>query len=86
MTGVLSPPSSGLLHIIVWSEESSLLFHIADESLTTMVYMDVLDADNLLPAVTQASKDLNLGCISSHQTSHRRSEGRYTLLRGEGYI
>jgi hypothetical protein len=34
----------------------------------------VLDADELLAAVTQASKDLNLHCISPHQARRRRSE------------
>jgi hypothetical protein len=37
--------------------------------------MDVLDADKLLPAATQASKNLDLDRISPHQTSRRRSEG-----------
>src|ERR1700687_4559849 len=31
--------------------------------------MHMLDADKLLPSITQASKNLNLGCISPHQTS-----------------
>jgi hypothetical protein len=52
------------------------LSHIADDGLTTIVHMDVLDAHKLLPAATQASKDFNLGCISSHQTRRRRSERR----------
>ena len=52
-----------------------LLFHIADDGLATIVHMDVLDADKLLPAIPKASKNLNLGRISSHQTSRRRSEG-----------
>ena len=56
------------------------LFHIADESLPAVVHMDVLDTDKLLAATTQASKDLNLGCISPHQTSRRRSEGDNSLL------
>ena len=34
-----------------------LLFHIADDRLPTIVHMYVLDADKLLPAITQASKD-----------------------------
>jgi hypothetical protein len=49
------------------------LLHIADDGLPTIVHMDVLDADKLLPAVAQAAKDLNLGCVSPHQTSRRRS-------------
>ena len=39
-------------------------FHVANDGLTTIAHMDVLDADKLLAAVTQASKDLNLHCIS----------------------
>ena len=54
--------------------------------LRTVIHMDVLDADNLLSAVTQASKNLNLGCISPHQTSHSRPEGRNSLLRCEGRV
>jgi hypothetical protein len=34
------------------------LFHIPDDGLPTIVHMDVLDADKLPPAVTQASKNL----------------------------
>jgi hypothetical protein len=49
-------PCSSTLHI--------LLFHIADDGLPTIVYMDVLDTDKLLAAVTQSSKNLNLHCIS----------------------
>ena len=48
--------------------------------------MDVLDADNLLTAVTQPSKDLNLGCLSPHQTSRCRSEGRNSPLCCEGDV
>jgi hypothetical protein len=51
-------------------------FHIADDSLPTIVHVDVLDAHKLLPAVTQAAKDLNLGGISSHQPGRSRSERR----------
>jgi hypothetical protein len=43
-----------------------ILFHIADDGLPTLVHMNMLDADNLLTAITQASKDLNLHCISPH--------------------
>jgi hypothetical protein len=50
------------------------LSHIADDGLPTIIYMDVLDADKLLPAVTQASKNLNLGCISPHQPGRSRFE------------
>ena len=41
-----------------------LLLHIADDGLPALVHVDVLDADKLLAAVTQASKNLNLHCIS----------------------
>jgi hypothetical protein len=37
--------------------------------------MNMLDAHKLLPAITKASKNLNLRCISPHQTSRRRPEG-----------
>jgi hypothetical protein len=48
--------------------------------------MHVLDADKLLPAITQASKNLNLHCVSPHQTSRRRSECRNSALCCEGHI
>ena len=48
--------------------------------------MDVLDADKLLTAITQASKHLNLGYISPHQASRRRSEGGNSPLRREGHV
>jgi hypothetical protein len=37
------------------------LFHIADDGLPAIIDMDMLNADKLLPAMTQASKNLNLG-------------------------
>jgi hypothetical protein len=63
-----------------------LLFQIADDGLPTIVHMDVLDADKLLPTVTQASKDLNLGGISFHQTSRCRSERRNAALTCKGDV
>ena len=35
-------------------------FHIADDRFPTIIDMHMLDADELLPAVTQPSKNLNL--------------------------
>jgi hypothetical protein len=40
--------------------------HITDDGLPTLVHMNMLNADNLLTAVAQASKNLNLRCISPH--------------------
>jgi hypothetical protein len=40
------------------------LSHIADNCLPAVVYVHMLNADKLLPAVTQPSKNLYLGCIS----------------------
>jgi hypothetical protein len=48
--------------------------------------MDVLDADKLVSAVTQASKNLNLHCISPHQASRRRPERRNSVLIRKGDI
>ena len=45
-----------------------LLFHVTDDGLSTIIYMDVLDADKLLPAIAQPSKNLNLRRIRSEQT------------------
>ena len=63
-----------------------LLFHIAYDGLPTLIHMNVLDAHKLLPSVAQASKNLNLGRISPHQTSRSRSERRNSLLCCEGDI
>jgi SbmA/BacA-like family len=62
-----------------------LLLHIANDGLITIVHVDVLDAHKLLPAVTPAAKDLNLGGISSHQPGRSRSEytEQVALLNGE---
>jgi hypothetical protein len=40
--------------------------HVADDGLPAFVHMNMLNADKLLPAVTQPSKNLYLGCISPH--------------------
>jgi hypothetical protein len=57
------------------------LLHIADNGLTAIVHMDVLDADKLLPAVPQASKYFDLSRVSPHQASRRRPEGYNSPLR-----
>jgi hypothetical protein len=44
-------------------------FHIADESLPTIVHMDVLDANKLVPAVAQPPKHFHLGRISFARSS-----------------
>jgi hypothetical protein len=43
-----------------------LLFNVADDRLPTIVHVDMLDAHKLLPSATQASENLNLGCVSPH--------------------
>ena len=63
-----------------------LLFNVADDGLPPIVHMDVLDADNLLTAVTQAAENLNLRCISPHQTSRSRTECRNSPFCGEGGV
>ncbi len=42
-----------------------LLFHIADDGLPIVIYMNVLDTKVLMPAATQASKNLHLHRITS---------------------
>jgi len=42
------------------------LSHIADNGLPTVIHMNMLDADNLMSAVTQASKNLYLRRIRRH--------------------
>ena len=41
------------------------LFHVAYDSLPTVIDVDVLDANVLLPTVTKPSKHLDLGRIGS---------------------
>jgi hypothetical protein len=41
-------------------------FHIADDGPPAVIYMNMFDADDLLPAMTHASKYLNLHRISLH--------------------
>jgi hypothetical protein len=62
------------------------LSHIADDSLPTFVHVDMLDANKLLPATTQPSKNLNLGRIGPHQTSRSRSERRNPSLCSKSAI
>ena len=61
-------------------------FHIADDGLPTVIHMNVLDADKLLPAITQASKQLYLHRKCLHQTRRRRRECRNSPLRSEGGV
>jgi hypothetical protein len=70
----------------VRSNLCSVVFHVADDGLPAVVHMDVLDADKLLASASKASKNLNLHCISSHQTSRRRSERRYSPLCCKGHV
>jgi hypothetical protein len=48
--------------------------------------MHMFDADELLAAVAQSSKDFDLSGVSPHQTSRRRSERRYSPLCCEGDV
>src|SRR6516164_1943502 len=57
--------------------------HVPDNGLPTLIHMDMLDPDKLLPAVAQASKHLDLGRISPHQTRRRRSDRRNSPLRSK---
>jgi len=47
-------------------------FHNADDGLSTIIDVDVLDANILLIAVTQPSKHLNLHHVRSEQTTRSR--------------
>jgi AcrR family transcriptional regulator len=50
------------------------------------VSIDPRAVDSAAQFVRDQSKNLDLGCISPHQTSRRRSEGRYSPFRCEGHI
>ena len=56
-------------------------FHVADDGRPTVIYMNVLDTKVLMPAMTQAAKNLDLGRIGSQQTSRRRANNRNLPLR-----
>jgi hypothetical protein len=43
-----------------------VVFHIANDRLPAVTYMNVLNADELLPAAAQASKDFDLRRVSAH--------------------
>ena len=62
---LLWEPSAQAASYVQMGSLSALTFrvrpsHIADDGLSTVVHMDMLDANVLLPAVTQASKDFHL--------------------------
>jgi hypothetical protein len=61
-------------------------FHIADDGLPTIVDMDMFDADKLMTAITQPSKNLNLRRIRSEQTSRNRPKRRNPPLCSKSAI
>jgi hypothetical protein len=61
-------------------------FHIADDGLPTIVDMDMFDADKLMTAITQPSKNLNLRRIRSEQTSRSRPKRRNPPLCSKSAI
>jgi hypothetical protein len=48
-------------------------FHVADEGLPAVIHMNMFNADNLMSAMTQASKNLCLRRVRPHQTSRSRT-------------
>jgi hypothetical protein len=48
-------------------------FHVADEGLPAVIHMNMFNADNLMSAMTQASKNLRLRRVRPHQTSRSRT-------------
>jgi hypothetical protein len=44
----------------------ALLFHIANDGLPAVIYVNMLDADKLLTAITQASANFHLHCEGFH--------------------
>jgi hypothetical protein len=55
--------------------------HISDYRLPAIIDVDVLDADILVSAVTEAAKGLDLHGIGPHQPSRGRCERRYSVDR-----
>ena len=56
------------------------LFHVTYDSLPTVIDVDVLDTNVLLPAVTKPPKHFDLGRIGSEQPSRSRAKRRHSLL------
>ena len=56
------------------------LFHVAYDSLPTVIDVDVLDANVLLPTVTKPSKHFDLGRVGSQQPSRGRAKRRHSQL------
>jgi hypothetical protein len=46
--------------------DGHVVFHGANNGLPAVTYMNMLNADELLPATAQASKDFDLHCVSAH--------------------
>ncbi len=61
-------------------------FDVANEGLPTIVYMHMLDADNLVPASAQASQNFHLHRVSLHRASRSRSECRNPPLRSKSAV
>jgi hypothetical protein len=54
--------------------------HISDYRLPAIIDVDVLDADILVSAVTEAAKGLDLRGIGPHQPSRSCCERHYSAL------
>jgi len=48
------------------SQSAIRIFHIANDGLSAVIYVNMLHADKLLPAMTQSSKDFHLQCKNLH--------------------
>ena len=46
--------------------DGHVVFHVANNGLPAVTYMNMLNADELLPAAAQASKDFDLRRVSAH--------------------
>ena len=57
-----------------------LRLHVPDDGLPTISYVDVLDADILIPAVAQAAKGLDLDRVGLEQSTSGRCKRRHPAL------
>jgi len=57
--GEAEPDSHYLLNLVAWRQYGSA-FDIADDGPPTLIDVNMLDADKLLPAMTQPAKNLYL--------------------------
>jgi hypothetical protein len=62
------------------------LFYVGNNRHPTVININVLDTNVLLPAVTKPPKNFDLGRIGSEQPSRSRAKRRHSLLTPMGTV